>query len=68
MCLAPSIPAAPQLPPEQQAQQLPDSGSVTSNVARRVTDKQRAGANTILTSGSGVSAAAPTGQKTLLGQ
>ncbi|MGX1353378.1 hypothetical protein AB7M49_006999 [Bradyrhizobium elkanii] len=68
MCLAPSMPAAPQLPPETQAQQQPDQGAVRSDASRRVTDRVRAGANTVLTSGSGVATAAPTGQKTLLGQ
>lgn len=45
----------------------PDGNSVRSTTGRRTMDRMRAGANTILTSGSGVQAAAPTEGKTLLG-
>lgn len=46
----------------------PDAGAARSTAGRRAADKARAGAATILTSGSGVTAAAPTAAKTLLGQ
>lgn len=59
---------APQLPPERAAQRSPDGGAVRSNTGRRTEDRARAAADTILTSGSGVTAAAPTEKKTLLGQ
>jgi len=67
MCLVPDIPA-PQTPAETQAMKQPDQGAVRSDVSRRTTDRMRAGSNTILTSGSGVTATAPTQAKTLLGQ
>jgi hypothetical protein len=57
----------PELPPEPQAAKAPDGGTVSS-AARRVTDRLRAGASTILTSGQGVTTTAPTAGKTLLGQ
>lgn len=46
----------------------PDAGAVKSSTARRETDRVRAGAATILTSGSGVSSFGATEKKTLLGQ
>ncbi|RJT41998.1 hypothetical protein D3227_04785 [Mesorhizobium waimense] len=58
----------PTLPPETAAMREPDQGAVRAGVGKRATDKLRSGANTILTSGSGVTAAAPTDKKTLLGQ
>ncbi|MDX8492908.1 hypothetical protein RFN29_15120 [Mesorhizobium sp. VK22B] len=58
----------PQLPPEYAAMREPDQGAVRSSVASKTKDKLRSGANTILTSGSGVTTAAPTDKKTLLGQ
>lgn len=68
MCLVPDIPS-PQLPAETQAMQDPDGAATRSSVTRRMGDKARStSANTILTSGSGVTAAAPTQAKTLLGQ
>ncbi|MGY4333208.1 hypothetical protein ACVWWG_007625 [Bradyrhizobium sp. LB7.2] len=68
MCLVPSIPD-PKLPPETQAMKEPDGAAVRSSTSRRMGDQARASsANTILTSGSGVTAAAPTQAKTLLGQ
>lgn len=57
----------PQMPTEKQAQRLPDGETVRSTTARRTEDRVRAGADTILTSGSGVTTSAPTEKKTLLG-
>lgn len=68
MCLVPDMPAAPQMPAETQAMKQPDAGAVRSSVSRRVGDRMRSGTDTILTSGSGVTAYAPTANKTLLGQ
>lgn len=70
MCLFPSpkTPDAPVLPPEPQQAKAPDAGAVRSTTGRRTMDRMRAGSNTILTSGSGVTQAAPTQGKTLLGQ
>jgi len=70
MCIFPSAstPAAPQLPPETQAMKLPDAAAVKTATGRRTEDRIRAGADTILTSGSGVTSFAPTEKKTLLGQ
>lgn len=45
----------------------PDGGAIRDSVGRRVTDRMRAATKTILTSGSGVSEAATTEKKTLLG-
>jgi len=61
-------PAAPTLPPENAAMKQPDGGAVRTNTGRRTSDRIRAGADTILTSGSGVTTSAPTDKKTLLGQ
>lgn len=69
MCMfSTPTPKAPELPPETAAMRQPDGGAVRSNTGRRTADRIRAGANTILTSGSGVTSAAPTDKKTLLGQ
>lgn len=57
---------APVLPPERAAMRQPNS-SATDDAGRRATDQLRAGTDTILTSGSGVTGAAPTEKKTLLG-
>lgn len=57
----------PEMPAERQAQRLPDGQSVKSNTARRTEDRMRAGADTILTSASGVTSGAATEKKTLLG-
>lgn len=46
----------------------PDGAVVRSATGRRTMDRIRAGTSTILTGGSGVTAAAPTEKKTLLGQ
>lgn len=46
----------------------PDGDAVRTATGRRTEDRLRAGANTILTSGSGVTASAPSEKKTLLGQ
>lgn len=61
-------PAAPQLPPEQAQMRQPDGAAVRSATGRRTMDRVRAGTSTVLTSGSGVTATAPTDKKTLLGQ
>lgn len=68
MCLfkAPK-PADPVLPPEPAQMREPDGGAIRDSVGRRVTDRMRAATKTILTSGSGVSEAATTEKKTLLG-
>lgn len=71
MCIfpkQPDMPAPPQLPPEPQQAKAPDAGAVRSTTGRRTLDQMRAGSNTILTSGSGVTQNAPTQGKTLLGQ
>lgn len=67
MIPTPNIPA-PELPPETAAMKQPDGAAVRSSTGRRTQDRMRSGSNTILTSGSGVGAAAPTEKKTLLGQ
>lgn len=61
-------PAAPVLPPEQAHMKQPDGAAVKSATGRRSMDRIRAGTQTILTGGEGVTAAAPTEKKTLLGQ
>lgn len=66
MCSA-RTPKSPVLPPELAAMKYPDNGAVYDAAQRRVTDKVRSAANTILTSGSGVLNFAPTEKKTLLG-
>lgn len=63
-----NTPAAPQLPKEAASMRQPDGGAVRTNTGRRTADRLRAGADTILTSGAGVTNAAPTDKKTLLGQ
>ncbi|MFZ5692443.1 MAG: hypothetical protein ACOY5F_14435 [Pseudomonadota bacterium] len=67
MCLVPDIPA-PQTPPETQEMKQPDGAAARSAVSRRTGDRVRSSAATVLTSGSGVTASAPTDKKTLLGQ
>lgn len=69
MCMfSTPTPAAPVLPPENAAMKAPDGGAVRTATGRRTSDRVRAGADTILTSGSGVTSMAPTDKKTLLGQ
>ncbi len=69
MCLFNAPRAAdPVIPPEYAAQKMPDGAAVKTAAGRRATDKVRSGSSTILTSGSGVTTAAPTERKTLLGQ
>lgn len=70
MCMfsSPKSPAPPVLPPETAQMKQPDAGAVRSATGRRTMDRYRGGADTILTSGSGVSDSAPTEKKTLLGQ
>lgn len=58
----------PELPPETQAMKEPDAGQAQATVGRRTSNELRAGPETILTSGSGVTETAPTEKKTLLGQ
>lgn len=67
MCMfnSPDIPA-PQKATERAAERAPDNQAV-NGAARRASDRARAGADTILTSGSGVTMTAPTEKKTLLG-
>jgi len=60
--------ADPVLPPEYAAQKMPDGAAIKTAAGRRATDKVMSGSPTILTSGSGVTATAPTEKKTLLGQ
>lgn len=67
MCMTPSAPSAPELPPERATMRAPDRGA-TSDAARRTTDRMRGASQTILTSGSGVTAQGQTQGKTLLGQ
>lgn len=57
----------PKMPTERQASRLPDGETVQSTTARRTQDRVRASADTVLTSGSGISETAQTGKKTLLG-
>lgn len=68
MCMfsQPDIPA-PQQVPERAATKLPDK-SAAQSAGQRQEDIIRAGTNTILTSGSGVTTPAQTQGKTLLGQ
>ncbi|MDK2769907.1 MAG: hypothetical protein KYX69_19590 [Sphingomonas sp.] len=70
MCIfsAPKAQAAPVLPPEPAQTKAPDSGAVRSSTGRRTMDRARAGSDTILTSGLGVTETAATAKKTLLGQ
>lgn len=69
MCIfpTPDAPADPVLPKETAAMKAPDGGAVRSTTSRRTMDRMRAGTDTVLTSGSGVTATAPTASKTLLG-
>lgn len=46
----------------------PDGAAVRTATGRRTMDRIKAGGDTVLTSGSGVSSFAPTEKKTLLGQ
>lgn len=69
MCMMKSnSPSPPQLPPETAAMRQPDNAAVRTAQERRVTDRVRSMAPTILTSGSGVTERAETEKKTLLGQ
>lgn len=67
MCMArtPKMPDVV-LPPERAAMKAPDR-TATSNAQEMMRDRVRAGTQTILTSGSGVTDSAMTGKKTLLG-
>jgi len=77
MCMfsTPKTPPAPELPPQPAQAQTPDYATAQDAAGRRAIDKVR-GSNTILTSGQGVTASAPTDtnsaqngdKKTLLGQ
>lgn len=70
MCFfnGPDTPPPPEMPPERAATRLPDGETARSTAGRRTQDRVRAGTNTILTSGSGVTSTADTAKKTLLGQ
>ena len=57
-----------EVPPETAQMKQPDGGAVRTATGRRTSDRIRAGTNTVLTGGSGVTDAAATGKKTLLGQ
>ena len=63
-------PDVPEVAPvvERSQSRLPDGASATSAAGRRTQDRVRAGTNTILTSGSGVTQQGVTQGKTLLGQ
>lgn len=69
MCMfsQPDMPAV-ETPKEYAQQKAPDGAAVRSSTSRRTMDRLRAGSDTVLTSGSGVTASAPTEKKTLLGQ
>ena len=69
MCMfsTPDAPPPPEMPPERAAARLPDGETARSTAGRRTQDRVRAGTNTILTSGSGVTSSADTSKKTLLG-
>lgn len=69
MCMfnQPDIPAPTQVT-ERQGARSPDAGAARSSAGRRTTDRVRAGASTILTSGSGLTNTAQTQGATLLGQ
>lgn len=60
-------PTPPVLPPETAAMKEPDAAAVKSATARRTGDRIRSGAQTILTSGSGVKSRAQTSKTTLTG-
>lgn len=70
MCMfsQPDAPPKVEQPPEYAQQKAPDGAAVKSTTGRRTEDRLRAGSQTILTSGSGVTTTAPTEKKTLLGQ
>ncbi len=69
MCMfQPKMPDAPQLPPEPIQSKAPDAGAARSAAGRRTTDRVRGAADTILTSGQGVTQLGMTEKKTLLGQ
>ena len=68
MCnFSPDVPDV-QPVPDRAASRLPDGSAAKTAAGRRTGDRVRSGANTILTSGSGVSSMAQTSGKTLLGQ
>lgn len=68
MCLfnKPDVPDPVQVP-DRAATRLPDNAEARSTAGRRTQDRVRAGTNTVLTSGSGVTSTADTAKKTLLG-
>ena len=67
MCMfSPDVPK-PEKVAERSATRLPDGDTARSTAGRRTTDRMRAGADTILTSGNGVTQGAETAKKTLLG-
>lgn len=69
MCLFGSGPKPPQMPAETQAMREPDGGQVRADTRRRTGDRLRSAAQTVLTSGMGVSGdGTNTAGKVLLGQ
>lgn len=66
MCMSPDIPE-PQAVVERSASRLPDGETARSTAGRRTADRIRAGTDTVLTSGQGVTGTASTAKKTLLG-
>lgn len=69
MCIFPKTPKPqdPVMPPEYAQQRAPDGQEVRNSAGNRTADRIRAGAGTVLTSGSGVTQNAATEKKTLLG-
>jgi hypothetical protein len=67
MCMKPKMPPPPVLPPERAAMRQPD-GQAIQGAGRRTMDRMRSAADTILTSGRGVTSSGQTQGKTLLGQ
>lgn len=68
MCMKPPKTNPPPLPAQTARSRYPDRGEIERDARRTVTDRARARASSILTSGSGVSEFAPTAGKSLLGQ
>jgi len=66
MCSSPKPPPVV-VPPEPAQTKLPDAGAVRTATGRRTEDRIRGGAQTILTSGSGVLNQSDTDKKALLG-
>jgi hypothetical protein len=67
MCLFSKAPKMPDMPDAPAAMKFPDGGQVRSSIGRRIMDRVRSAATTVLTGGQGVTSFAPTEKKTLLG-